>query len=152
MAAKFCLVAGVVVSVLLMATPVQGQTVLTVNTHWADGYKCACTITIKQVNADGSTTQVFQGVTDSNGHLGATVNLQMQGIYSLSVFSTAYGIPVFSLPFSTGLVTGLPVKSATLNFVFNRPSANGQQIQCCALPANYTPPSLASGTDVEFGI
>ena len=137
---------------LLIATSLHAQTALTVNTHWADGAKCSCTITVKQINGDGSTTQVFQGVTDSTGHFSGTLNLQVQGVYSLTVFSNAYRISVFSLPFSTGLVTGLPLKSATLNFVFTRPSVNGQSIACCTLPASYSAPSLADGTSVQFGI
>ena len=171
--AKFSLVAGVRVSsrlsalrstysrilwtlpVLLLvslAPLVHAQTALNISTHWSDGAKCICTITIKQMNADGSTTTVFHGVTDDSGHLTSSANLQVQGVYSLSVSSNGYGIPVFSLPFSTGLVAALPLKSATLNLVFTRPSVNGQAIPCCTLPANYTPPSLAAGTNVEFGI
>jgi hypothetical protein len=141
------------VLLLLSAAPsVHAQTALTINTHWSDGLKCACTITIKQMNSNGSTTTVFQGVTDDTGHLSASANLQVQGVYSLNVSSNAYGISLFSLPFSTGLVAALPLKSATLNFVFTRPSVNGQPIQCCTLPASYTPPSLAAGTNVQFGI
>jgi hypothetical protein len=142
----------VILFFLLAAGPVHAQTALTVNTHWADGVKCSCTITVKQINADGSTTQVFQAVTDYSGHLSTTINLQVQGVYSFSVSSNAYGIPLLSQAFSTGLVTASPLKSATLNFVFARPSVNGQPIGCCALPANYTAPSLADGTSVQFGI
>lgn len=134
------------------ARPVNAQTALTINTHWADGAKCSCTITIKQMNANGSTTTVYQGVTDDIGHLSGSANLQVQGVYSLSISSNAYGIPLFSLPFSTGLVAALPLKSATLNFVFTRPSLNRVPIQCCTVPASYTPPSLAAGTSVQFGI
>jgi hypothetical protein len=148
---KLALVVCVVVSAFL-AGPVRGQTTLTVNTHWADGTKCACTIVVKQLSANGSTTNVFQGVTDANGHLSALVDLQVTAAYSLSITSNAYGIPVFSLPFSTGLVSALTVKSATLNFVFTRPAVNGQPIACCILPTTYTPPALASGTGVEFGL
>ena len=141
-----------VLLLLLSAKPAHAQTTLSVNTHWADGLKCSCAIVIKQMNANGSTTQIFQGVTDESGHLSASVNLQVQGVYSLSISSNAYNIPLFTLPFSTGLVAELPLKSAALNFVFTRPSVNGQPIQCCALPANYTKPALASGTGVQFGI
>lgn len=143
---------AIAVLLLIAASPVHAQTVLTVNTHWADGLKCACTIVVKQMNADGSTTQIFEGVTDTIGHMSGSVNLQAQGVYSLSISSNAYHIPLFSLPFSTGLVASLPLKSAVLNFVFSRPSVNGQPIACCSLPANYTPPALASGTGVQFGI
>jgi hypothetical protein len=136
----------------LAARPVHAQTALNINTHWSDGVKCTCTITIKQMNANGTTTTVYQGVTDNSGHLTGTANLQVQGVYSLSISSNAYGIPLFSLPFSTGLVAALPIKSATLDFVFTRPSVNGVPIQCCSVPATYTKPSLAAGTDVQFGI
>jgi hypothetical protein len=141
-----------VLLLLLLARPAHAQTSLTINTHWADGAKCSCTVIVKQTNANGTTTQVFEGVTDSTGHLTASLNLQVQGVYSLSVSSNAYDIPVFSLPFSTGLVSALPLKSATLNLVFNRPSVNGTPIPCCNLPATYTAPTLASGTAVQFGI
>ena len=137
---------------LAAARPVHAQTTLNINTHWADGLKCTCTVTIKQMNANGSTTNVYQAVTDETGHLSGSANLQVQGVYSLTISSNAYGIPLFSLPFSTGLVAALPVKSATLNFVFTRPSVNGVPLQCCSVPANYTPPSLAAGTSVQFGI
>lgn len=171
--AKFCLVAGVRVPsvfrfqrfrsssvlqvlpalfLLLAARPTQAQTALTINTHWADGAKCTCTITIKQMNSNGTTTSVFQGVTDDTGHLSGSASLQVQGVYSISIASNSYGIPLFSLPFSTGLVAALPLKSATLNLVFSRPSLNGQPIPCCTAPANYTPPTLAAGTSVQFGI
>ena len=137
---------------LIAARPASAQTALSVNTHWADGQKCTCTIIVKQMNANGSATQIFEGVTDSTGHLSGSLNLQVQGVYSISVSSNAYGIPLFSLPFSTGLVASLPLRSANLDLVFSRPSLNGQPIQCCALPASYTRPSLASGTGVQFGI
>ena len=171
--AKSCLVAGVRVSsvfitqrfrcssmlralpallVLLAAWPAHAQTALSINTHWADGAKCTCTVTIKQMNSNGTTTTAFQGVTDDTGHLGGSANLQVQGVYSISIASNSYGIPLFSLPFSTGLVAALPLKSATLNLVFSRPSLNGQPIPCCTAPANYTPPTLAAGTSVQFGI
>jgi hypothetical protein len=171
--AKFSLVAGVrvpsvfriqrfrcssmlralaVLFVLLAARPAQAQTALSINTHWADGAKCTCTITIKQMNSNGTTTTVFQGVTDDTGHLSGSSNLQVQGVYSIGIVSNSYGIPLFSLPFSTGLVAALPLKSATLNLVFSRPSLNGQPIPCCTVPANYTPPALVAGSSVQFGI
>lgn len=143
---------ALILLLLLGAKPAHAQTTLNINTHWADGLKCTCTIVVKQMNANGTTTQIFQGVTDDSGRLSGSVNLQVQGVYSLSISSNAYNIPLFTLPFSTGLVAELPLKSATLNFVFSRPSVNGQPIQCCALPANYTKPALASGTGVQFGI
>jgi len=137
---------------LLAAKPTHAQTTLTVNTHWADGLKCSCLVTIKQMNADGSTTQVFEASTDNTGHLSTSVTLKVQGVYSLSVYSWFYQIPVFSLPFSTGLVAELPLKSATLNLVFTRPLLNGQPIMTPGTPAHYAAPTLASGTGVQFGI
>jgi hypothetical protein len=149
---RILLLAVAAVVALVCARGAVAQTSLVVNTHWADGAKCGCTVQVIQNNADGSQLQIFRGVTDDTGHLAGSVTLDVQGVYTLKIFSNAYGIPVWSLPFSTGLVAPLVLQSATLNLVFTRPSVNGQPIPCCTVPVNYTPPTLATGTNVAFGI
>jgi hypothetical protein len=121
------------------------------NTHWADKNNCACTLTVVQLAANGAASTIYTGTTDSGGDLNVNLPaLNPSSTYTATLYSTYYQMNIYTTFLVSGFVAPVPVKSLQLHLRFTRPQVNGID-QAAPVPADATPPTLTSNTQLVIG-